>query len=76
MKTREKVRAEEVLEGEKERVNLVMQEWEQLKESRELAENRAEQLQNRLHKVWMFYWTTHRLNSSLRYLYNSVSLKS
>ncbi|XP_048246896.1 uncharacterized protein LOC124118077 [Haliotis rufescens] len=49
-KSREKVRAEEVLEGERERASLVMQEWEQLKEARELAENRAQQLQDRLHQ--------------------------
>ncbi|XP_067659783.1 interaptin-like [Haliotis asinina] len=49
-KIREKVQAEEVLEGERERASLVMQEWEQLKEARELAENRAQQLQDRLHQ--------------------------
>ena len=43
--------AEEMLAAEKERATLVEREWEQLKESRDLAEKRAQQAQGRLHEV-------------------------
>ncbi|XP_041354110.1 uncharacterized protein LOC121371936 [Gigantopelta aegis] len=47
---REKLHAEEQLDAERERGSLISQEWQQLKEARELAESRAQQLQERLHK--------------------------
>ncbi|KAK6167227.1 hypothetical protein SNE40_021311 [Patella caerulea] len=46
---REKKLMEEELNGEKEKSSLITQEWEQLKESRELSEKRAQVAQDRLH---------------------------
>ncbi|XP_070173359.1 nucleoprotein TPR-like isoform X2 [Littorina saxatilis] len=42
--------AKEMLAAEKERATLMEQEWDQLKESRDLAEKRAQQAQDRLHQ--------------------------
>ncbi|KAL8559233.1 hypothetical protein ACOMHN_040357 [Nucella lapillus] len=42
--------AEDMLAAEKERATLMEKEWDQLKESRDLAEKRAQQAQERLHQ--------------------------
>nr|KAG5698474.1 hypothetical protein BaRGS_022004 [Batillaria attramentaria] len=45
----DKEHSEDMLQAERERATLMEQEWEQLKESRDLAEKRAQQAQERLH---------------------------
>lgn len=59
--------AEDLLSAEKERVVLMEKDWEQLKESRDLAEKRAQQAQERLHQVGLTQWcpTFSRLRSAL-----------
>ena len=40
-----------MLDAERERVHLINQEWENLKEAREMAEKKVQQLQDRLRAV-------------------------
>lgn len=50
-KERARYNAEEMLDAERERVHLINQEWENLKEAREMAEKKVQQLQDRLRSV-------------------------
>lgn len=48
---RARYHAEEMLDAERERSQLINQEWENLKETREVAEKKLQQLQDRLRSV-------------------------
>ena len=50
-KERARYNVEEMLDAERERVQLINQEWENLKEAREMAEKKVQQLQDRLRSV-------------------------
>lgn len=48
---RARYHAEEMMDAERERSQLINQEWENLKETREVAEKKLQQLQDRLRSV-------------------------
>lgn len=71
---RARYHAEEMLDAERERSQLINQEWENLKETREVAEKKLQQLQDRLRsvctKIW--YWKPNRFNTPTHWTVSKI----